>query len=145
MRITESQLRRIIRQEVRNLHEAAGGAVRLGGLTASIPGDERYTDRLEVLYDPETDKVTVAVGESAAAGGMDTLGGGSMGFGGDRVTVPADPRSVMSAISGMLGQSKFLFKRYGKPTRNFRWETGETGLSAARVAAALDWARGGAL
>ena len=45
----------------------------------------------------------------------------------------------------MLGQSKFLFKRYGKPTRNFRWETGETGLSAARVAAALDWARGAAL
>jgi hypothetical protein len=143
MRITESQLRRIIRQEVRSLREAAGGPVELGRLRASIPGDSRYTDTLTVSYDPASDTVSVKIGATVALGGMDTLGGATTPFGGGERAVPADPRAVMAEINRAINDSEYLFKRYGKPTRNFKWMTGEMGLSTAKVAAALEAARGG--
>jgi len=138
MRITESQLRKIIREEARSLREAAGYAIPMGSLIASIPGDTRYADRLSIAYDPSAGRVVITVSESAAAGGMDSFTGSSS-FGGEQVFANPDPESIMKSLSRVIQNPSYLFKRYGKPTKNFTWAgTPERGLSLRLVKAALD-------
>lgn len=146
MRITESQLRRIIRQEVRSLREVAGGPVEIGRLTATDPTDRRYTDTLTVTYDPADNTVSVAVRWAGAPGGMDTLGSDSESFNAQPVTVPAEPRAVSDAIERVVRMPDYMFTAPGMPSpaRGFRWTvTGATGLNLRNVAAALGAVRGG--
>lgn len=144
MRITESQLRRIIRQEAKRLQESTspGGRILMGELSASIAGDYRYTDHLKVAYDPSEDQVVVSVSQEAPAGGMDSFTGSSSFGRQDHYTQP-DPRSVMETLSNVIQDRRYNFKLYGKPTKNFYWYgTREKGYSLRLIRAALDRARG---
>jgi hypothetical protein len=153
MKITEGQLRQIIREEVRRLGESdgvtsLGQKIYMGGLYAQTPYDERYSDTLKVEYDPGADRVVITVSQTAAAGGMDSFTGSrpfDPPYGGESVSVSPDPASIMDSLQGVIQNPKYLFKAYGKPTKNFTWvgigpnpRIPEKGLSRARVKMALD-------
>jgi hypothetical protein len=177
MRITERQLRQIIREEVgravdedanpsddegtlvdadeiqteaargrraRSLREAQGRGRRgpgtpgwIGGMSASIGGDTDYTDRMDIwLNDDGT--VSIEVSESGPGGGMDMrMGVQTMQSPG--ITVPGDAKSVLAGIKSVIDNNKYNFKRYGVPTKNFKWADRQIrGLSLRAVSDALD-------
>lgn len=122
--------------------------IRLGGMSARIPGDFRYSDSLEVqLVDPF--HVRVVVRSQGAAGGMDAQRGAtdpSIAY--DATTeLPVNPptaaRVLLGSIrSAMKARSEFLFIRYGKPTKLFHWDFGNLyGLSLDRARGVLAQAR----
>jgi hypothetical protein len=50
-------------------------------------------------------------------------------------------KAVMDLVKRAIGNSQFLFKEYGKPTKRFRWYPNSTGFNAKLCAGALAWAR----
>jgi hypothetical protein len=118
--------------------------VLIGSLNAHITGDFRYNDSLKVHWDPETDTVRVRVFTTGAVGGMDSGRSDSYepraDF--DQSTGPKPTvKVVMDLIKRAISNDRFLFKRYGKPTKNFRWVPNTPGFSAKLCAGALAWAR----
>jgi len=115
-------------------------AVLIGTLTATIDGDGRYTDRLEVKLNVTTNTVTVQVRSSTPRGGMD---GDSTPYWNDQLVATLTnpkPADVLKAVKSALSNDAWNFKRYGKPTKNFLWYTPEAhrvGLSLALVKSAL--------
>lgn len=107
--------------------------VEIGYISACIAGDHRYTSRLSVKVDGE--KVHVILEENSAAGGMDGPGGSTPFRETDRTTVDKDPAKVVKAIKQTMDD---VIKRYGKPTKNFRWVGIGNGLSVALAKRALD-------
>jgi hypothetical protein len=94
----------------------------IGKLTATIDGDDRYTDRLEVVHDEETGQIVVVVVSSTPRGGMDgdptalyrshleaVLGKGCLA------------KDVLKAVKSVIQKDCYNFKRYGKPTKRFCW------------------------
>ena len=138
MKTTIGELKELIREAV----EAV--PVQIGSLTANIAGDFRYTDYLTVWYDGSTDKVTVTVSSSAPIGGMDGPGGTHSPDENFRKSTKKAPtaRDVMEILKGVIGNDHFNFKRYGKPSKNFRWVGAGQGLSASLCTQALAKARG---
>jgi hypothetical protein len=120
-----------------------GEPVKLGSLNAHIPGDYRYSDSLNVMFNPNDDTVIVTVNETGAAGGMDSQYGATPSresF--KRVSKPgASAAEVMMIIKSVINNDSYLFKRYGKPTKNFVWGSVYNpigkGLSSAMCAQAL--------
>ena len=103
--------------------------VQFGRTDACIGGDTRYTDVLTVAYRPHTRSVVIVVTESSPSGGRDSHDGGST-FGGRTVEVKdPTPANVLEATKRLLADERFSFKRYGKPTKRFEWETGEEGVN----------------
>ncbi len=118
--------------------------VLIGSLNAHITGDTRYNDSLKVEWDPNTDTVRVRVFTTGAVGGMDSGRSDSYEpraeF--DRSTgQKPTAKDVMDLVKRAIGNSQFLFKQYGKPTKRFRWYPNSTGFSAKLCAGALTWAR----
>jgi len=116
----------------------------IGSLSAHITGDFRYNDSLKVEWDPNNDTVRVRVFTTGAVGGMDSGRSDSYEpraeF--DRSTgQQPTAKDVMALVKSAIANSKFLFQRYGKPTKNFRWYPNTTGLSNKLCAGALAWAR----
>jgi hypothetical protein len=56
--------------------------------------------------------------------------------------VQANPKLVMSALKDIISNDQHLFKRYGKPSKNFDWPGVGKGVNAALVTQALAKARG---
>ena len=116
--------------------------VRIGSLHAHITGDFRYADELRVHWDPNTDTVRVRVFTTGAVGGMDSGRSDSYEpraeF--DQSCQPVT-KEVMALIKKAIGSSRFLFKQYGKPTKNFRWVPNTPGLNAKNCTGAIVWAR----
>ena len=117
--------------------------IKLGHLKANIDGDARYTDTLSVFYNEQGDVVLLEVTETGAASGMD--GDGSSYAPRVSLTdeVQANPKAVMAAIKLMIANPRFNFKRYGKPSKNWKWEhhMHSGNLNAKACAAALESAR----
>lgn len=146
MGIMESQLRSIIRSTLR---EVAEPYIKLGSLSASIAGDERYTDYLDVLMDPTTHAVTVVVSSTGAAGGMDGRGGITGRIEEFRKMTRPNPKpaEIMRLIKEPIANDRqFNFKRYGKASKEFIWtfsySARDRGLTPANLLQALSWASG---
>lgn len=138
MKMTIGQLRKVIAEVV------ASRPVRMGGMYANIAGDSRYTDTINIEYLPDTDTVRVTVDVSSAAGGMDGPGGAFTTLDFDE-QAPAEPKAAMALLKSALSDDNYNFRRYGKPTKRFRWSGGAPdGLSMSSLTAALQWAKGGA-
>lgn len=116
--------------------------VRIGSLHAHITGDFRYNDTLTVHWNPDTDMVRVRVYTTGAVGGMD--GGRSDSYEPraeyDETCEPV-AKDVMALIKKAIGSNRFLFKQYGKPTKNFRWVPNTPGLNTTNCRGAIAWAR----
>ena len=115
---------------------------RIGYLYSHIAGDYSYTDRLYVEYNGD-DTVTVRVVESSPYGGMDYKGHGSVERESFKETVPADPKKVMGVIKDAINSSHYTFKKYGKATKNFNWNSNDipNGLSMKNLVDALEFAK----
>ena len=107
---------------------------KLGSIYACIAGDHRYGTIVEALAS-ENGTISVQRRENMAVGGMDGPGG-------------AEPYQVVSQKSlgspspaVLVRTIKALFDstvtRYGTPSKNWRWCTGEVGLSVDKAARAL--------
>jgi hypothetical protein len=121
--------------------------VLIGRLHAHITGDFRYCDEMKVHFDPNTGKVRVRVFTTGAVGGMDSGRSDSYEPKSDfDQTCDANARDVLALIKRAIAVDRFLFKQYGKPTRNFWWVGGSKayGLSQALVRSVLETARGAA-
>lgn len=139
MKVTVRSLRKLVREMVDSARP-----IKIGYLHANIAGDYRYTDSMEIRYNPEDDTVTVEVSETGSVGGMDSYAG---------TTSPAvdftwtsKPSARASEIArvcrDVLSDTKYNFKRYGKPTKNFNWvNTREKGFSMANLVGELDAVR----
>ena len=118
--------------------------IRIGSLHAHITGDFRYNDELRVEWDPSTDTVRVRVFSTGAVGGMDSGRSDSYepraNFD-QRTGQKPTAKDVMVLVQRAINNSQFLFKRYGKPTKNFKWYPNSAGLNAKLCAGALAWAR----
>lgn len=119
--------------------------VRLGGMSANIAGDWRYTDNIVVDFNPNDGSVTVTVSSQGPVGGMDYDSGGKLydpSVDWQQSTGPnAKPAEVMKLLKIPLSNDNFNFRRYGKPTKNFRWDGIGRGLSIALVKQAIDLAK----
>jgi len=111
----------------------------LGSLSANIAGDHRYTDTLKVMHSRSDESVLLVVQSSGASGGMDGNGGTTnMGIQ-MTVNLPNGVKAgeVLKAIKKILADTKWNFKAYGKPTKNFNWN-GTYGLNLSIVSDALE-------
>lgn len=138
MKTTLGKLKQLIR-------EAAEGQSpkQIGTLSAHIGMDHSYSDNLSVYYNPKDDTVTLVVSDTAPVGGMDYDSGGKVNSGETvRKTVKADPKLVMMALKDILMNDQHLFRRYGKPSKNFNWPGVGKGLNATFVTQAIAKAQG---
>ena len=144
MKITVKKLKEII-NEVVKASSIDEDPIRIGYLSAHIPGDHRYTDVLNVTYDTNDDTITVTVTDTSAAGGMDSYeGAGAPNVSCRFVTKPgAKPSEAMQLIKQCIQNSSYLFAKYGKPTKNFNWPGVGRGLSLAMCAKAIESAKHG--
>ena len=139
MRMNMRQFRKYVRRLVESIQQTT--PTKFGWLRASIAGDARYTDTLTLWYNPADDTVTVTVDEGSPAGGMDSFTP-SVARHAFSTTVPARPREVMSVVKDVVGDDQYNFKKYGKPTKNFRWNSDElVGLNIGNLTQALSYAK----
>ena len=102
-------------------------------------GDFRYTDSLTVLLNPDK-SVTIIVDETGAAGGMDTFNGSTELMQTLKRTTRSNANAIeiLKLIKSVIGNSSYLFKKYGKPSKNFYWfHTDERGLNVRLVDSAI--------
>jgi hypothetical protein len=103
----------------------------LGSISASIAGDHRYTDRLEILINTEEKLVRVTVSGTVASGGIDGPGGANAPNEHARSEHPlSDVAGIARAVSAHLKSSRFNFHQYGKPTKRFYWSSSLDGAVA---------------
>ena len=117
----------------------------IGRISACIGGDARYTDTLRVSYDRTARRARVVVTETSAQGGMDGPGGSTEPRASFDEWTPESPtpKQVLDLAKRALGDGRFSFQRYGRPTKRFEWFTldePKRGLSAALVRDALAYA-----
>lgn len=95
----------------------------IGCINSHIPGDMRYSDRLAVFV-RENGDVEIELSETGAAGGMDSFNGSTnahVTFSRRLKHKEATPKAIASALDAAMNTSGCTIKRYGKPTKNFRW------------------------
>ena len=112
----------------------------IGQLTSCIAGDRRYTDILEVSWDYGTRRAVVAVRMVSPVGGMDGPGGCHAPKLYKTWETGENPSAaeVVKLIKSVVGDTRFSFKAYGKPSKNFTWRgTDVKGLNAKLCAAAI--------
>lgn len=70
---------------------------------------------------------------------MDTLGSGTDTFGDQVIQCEpgASPEKVSTVIRKVINNKDLLFKRYGKPTKNFWWAHRQMGFSISRLRQAM--------
>jgi hypothetical protein len=127
MKITVSQLRRIIKEEVsRVLSEAPRGEIEIGTLYAGAGGMlGGVVDKLIVSYNNATDVVKVEVGAGEAIDSSQEFS-------------PDDVRGIMAAIKTAIADPIYSFKEFGKPTKRFKWKDGSIGPSPANLQSTLN-------
>ena len=96
--------------------------IKIGSISASIGYDKKYTDYLTVVYNPNNDLVTIIVTSSSPVGGMDYDSGG-LTFKNEmfRDNTSSSPKDIICLLKKVLSNDEFNFKKYGKPTKNFKW------------------------
>jgi hypothetical protein len=106
----------------------------IGRIYATIDGDYRYSSAL-VVKRLDDGTVSVTRDDGAPAGGMDSFTP-SVSMNGFRRVLRADvkPADLVDAIKAGCDD---VIRRYGKPSKRFKWCTGEVGISAAKAKAAL--------
>jgi hypothetical protein len=116
--------------------------IRLGSVSAHIPGDLRYFDKLtaQLTGDSPWAMIQIVVQENGALGGMDSFGGtseysrGVLAEMGRNVTAA----ELVAEIKRVINRSDSLIKRYGKPSKNFSWSAfGLKGLNVKNAAIIL--------
>jgi hypothetical protein len=113
----------------------------VGRISACIAGDHRYTTVIRVTYFPKTKSVEVTREENGATGGMDGRGGSEPFCVLQRVSIARpDGKSIVKAVKMVMDDT---IRTYGKPTKNFCFNTGATfmpkvGLSAQKAQRALE-------
>ncbi len=114
---------------------------RIGYISASIAGDERYSTYIELISNGEFAQVRAR--ERRPVGGMDGPGGSHLDESWTVLTeVLATPRSVVDAIWTACSRD-IVIDRYGKPSKNWRWVEPGTyrdiaqGISLKKAAQAL--------
>jgi hypothetical protein len=122
--------------------------VRLGGISACIGGDSRYTDTITAYLNPDGTTCTVELTETGACGGMDGPGGSYAPRVTATRTCPAKDKDLIKVIKDLTVVSGTV-QKYGKPTKRFSWHfygapgaTKKTGLSAVSARTALQYALG---
>ncbi len=114
----------------------------LGGITACIAGDHRYSTTIEVRL--EGDIAVIQQKENGANGGMDG-DGTSLPFGVTKqVKCPAVAKDIVKEVKNLIKrESPAIIKEYGKPTKRFWWSPiKKNGLSVALCAEALEALKG---
>lgn len=113
-------------------------SVKMVVFSACIGHDRRYTDTLEAYFLPETNEVRVTVSVTGAVGGMDGPGGTYAPRYERDTTVPAVPSAVLATIQAFIRSDSFSFHKYGKPSKNFRFNgVSQAGISLGKVVLAL--------
>jgi len=117
--------------------------VLFGRMSASIAGDRRYLDTLEVSWSAALQKVIITVSTSSPLGGMDSFGGGTNFNIERKVELDGlDPKRVLAEVKEILANKRWNFAHYGKPTKNMCWFGSENeeilGLSLAKVKKAME-------
>ena len=143
MNIVLEQLRSVIREVIAEVY--GDRPVNLGYISANIAGDTRYTDTLYIDYIPSSDTVMVRVAEGTPSGGMDSF---TPSYSREqyRNELPAsDLKGIMLALKEALTDSRFNFKKYGKPTKNLKWKDRSVGPSISNLKANIDAAKAGSV
>lgn len=143
MNIKIEQLRSIIREVVTEVY--GDRPVNLGYISANIAGDYRYTDTLYVTYVPTTDMIVVRVTEGMPSGGMDSFTPSTSNEQYRKELPSSDLKAIMMALKEALTDSRFNFKKYGKPTKNLKWKDGSIGPSIVNLKANIDAAKEGSI
>jgi len=139
MKIEIKQLKKIINEV---LTEVSSYPKSVGHLYANIAGDSRYSDTLNIEYNPTDDTVTVSINSGSPSGGMDSFAPTASSKDFTR-TVPATAKDVMPVIKRIISNDQWLFKQYGKPTKKFRWNNNSlVGLNMSNLASAIANAKG---
>lgn len=136
MNNTIKQLRSLIREVVTEVY--SDRPVNLGYISANIAGDTRYTDTLYIDYVPSSDTVVVRVTEGQPTGGMDSFTPSASNEQYRNELPAVDLKGIMLALKEALTDSRFNFKKYGKPTKNLKWKDRSVGPSMANLKANLD-------
>lgn len=139
MKIMLEQLRNIIREVI--TETLSERPVNLGYISANIAGDYRYTDTLYVDYVPSTDTVVVRVTEGMPTGGMDSFTPSTSNEQYRKELPSTDLKGIMMALKEVLTDTRFNFKKYGKPTKNLKWKDLSVGPSIANLKTNLDAAK----
>lgn len=109
--------------------------VSIGSIYACIAGDHRYASQVSVKVDETAKKVFVILEENGAVGGMDGPGGSTPMRETAKRECGYKPAEIIKAIKSVMDDT---IKRYGKPTKNFRWYPSGKGLSAKACKDALE-------
>ena len=116
--------------------------IRIGEISACIAGDSRYTSRVQVWSNG--DVVEVRLYESGAVGGMDGPGGRFELPGKVLSTVPFKAKDISIAVRHACNADDTI-RRYGKPSKEFRWgqywHPVAQGISVAKVKVAMEWCK----
>lgn len=115
--------------------------VNLGYLSANIAGDVRYTDSLYVDYIPESGAVVVSVFCGSPMNGMDSFAPSRASEQYRKEFAASDLKGIAASLKEVLGDSAFNFKRYGKPSKNLKWNNRAVGMSAANLKANVEAAK----
>lgn len=136
MKIMIEQLRSIIREVI--TEALPERPVNLGYLSSNIAGDTRYTDTLYIDYVPSSDTVVVRVTEGMPTGGMDSFTPSASNEQYHKELSSVDLKGIMIALKEALTDSRFNFKKYGKPTKNLKWKDRTVGPSVSNLKANID-------
>lgn len=143
MNIVLEQLRSVIREVIAEVY--GDRPVNLGYISANIAGDTRYTDTLYIDYMPSSDTVVVRVAEGTPSGGMDSFTPSYSREQYRNESPASDLKGIMLALKEALTDSRFNFKKYGKPTKNLKWRDRSIGPSMANLKANIDAAKAGSV
>lgn len=123
--------------------------IRLGGISACIADDRRYTTVISVWLNTSTDEVIIKREESNPDGGMDAYLDVSWRLD-SSIKIDRCEMSTKALAAQIVGGIKRLIdtevggtvKRYGAPTKNFTWTTHDDrtvkGLSVKNCLLALE-------
>jgi len=119
----------------------------IGYVSACIGGDERYRQYLEVCIvipeDGHPPRTVIRLHESNPVGGMDGPGFSEGKYIVNRSCISSKglkdlSRYTVQMVKSILDNEGDTIKRYGKPTKTFRWSpTGTKGLSVTSCLEAL--------
>ena len=119
----------------------------LGTITAYIPGDMRYYDQIVVNVkqsDLGANYVRVCLKSYGPLGGMDSFTATALSSTNDiQLPITCTGADIVRAVKRLSEGAGCCIKRYGKPSKNFKWSrTGARGLSAKNAEVALREFRG---
>jgi len=110
--------------------------MKIGWIHACIAGDFRYSTSVDVYLD-DNSNILIERLENGAVGGMDGPGGATESQASYQKKILAKNVSPAVVVKETKKAFDHIINRYGTPSKNFKWVTGEKGISAAKVKKAL--------